>query len=318
MSDGCKFGVDPSDFSCRQLTAECGAIDFSAMCEDSCTDGCVEQARHDGPPIYGHRVDLAHNIVHLYDGDHRMFVENQYGDDPLLPSFDAVKTQKVGDYATEFHYRDLKAEEEQAVSIPTTGPEALADSYDAFQAVDLCPSLCILGPFFPGAVEFVPWMGQLVLLKGAVLGGFAEVTQPSALIPPTVFAYASLGGKVRAQAIVGDERLPTDFAFSFRSDAGVLGFRRDAGAPGYSSAQVGRSASCAPIGEEGGECRPRKVRSPSMSGGSAHSACRCRVGQFGAGPVEVKRASRGLDKRIEIPQTWGSDRNSLSQPALTL
>ncbi len=167
----CRFGRghDTSN-SCVEAQDRCNVLDWAGICETGCVQGCVSEGRKEGV-TFGHLSDLAHNIVHVYDGDHRLFVANTYGEDPRAPSFDAVVTQVTGDYSTQFDYRDLNAEHDHAIDAPTTGPAALADSLDTFESVDLCPTWCMLPGFFPGVVEYVPWAGQLILVKGGSKAG---------------------------------------------------------------------------------------------------------------------------------------------------
>ncbi len=169
--------------------AYCDSQDWGKICDQSCTEGCVQAAR--GPagqaPRYGYATDLGHNLERIYNGDHVLYLENIYGKDLAKPSFDAVITQKMGDRVWQLDYRDLRGEEEGVVAPPTTGPAAQGiESLDDYVSYEVCPSVCASFPAFQGTTEYVPWDGRLLVVKGLPKVGGLGIQRATASLPPTL------------------------------------------------------------------------------------------------------------------------------------
>jgi RHS repeat-associated protein len=102
MSAGC---VSKCEGTCPTVN------EARATCASECVPKCIN-ANADDPQtfIYGVSRDLSHNLLRVTDGAGAQLVENTYGEDPRVPSFDAVVEQFIGESSSEplrFEYIDL-------------------------------------------------------------------------------------------------------------------------------------------------------------------------------------------------------------------
>jgi YD repeat-containing protein len=314
-ADACRDnGVEPCTLGCINGTpqaegcnapawiAQCEQTDWASICHTGCVEGCVKAGRTGiggAMPRYGFAEDLSHNLVRVYDGDHRLYLENWYGSDITKPSFDAVVRQKMGDAVTEMDYRDLRAEAEGVAPAPTGGPLAqyvmpLAE----YESVDICPRGCARSPFYGDATEYVPWAGQLLMVKAGSTPGGLPVSKPSyATIPPTLLRVETLDGIVVARAVAGGSLVPSGFSFVVTTSQGTVTFKLRAGTVGVFDLS-GTSAAKATLSEltivtESGTGklrayagRPRGlVHVAAGSCSMAFTATRTEAGQLGISPA---------------------------------
>jgi RHS repeat-associated protein len=121
------------------------------ICSDSCATSCMQSHFVDeftGEPvhgaeaqldwIYGQTRDLNNNIVAITDGAGRTFVSNEFGQDPTLPSFDAVVEQHMGNddpVPMRFSYRDFDPPPGAPVLVETNGTQIQAHAPDGTDPV---------------------------------------------------------------------------------------------------------------------------------------------------------------------------------------
>jgi YD repeat-containing protein len=85
----------------------CNAIDFSASCGESCLGNCNTAHQNPEGYSYGRPTDLQHNLLRVFDGNGRLFLENIYGTDVLSADFDRVITQRFGHLTSSYTFYDL-------------------------------------------------------------------------------------------------------------------------------------------------------------------------------------------------------------------
>jgi RHS repeat-associated protein len=179
--------------------SSCVTLGFEASCLDSCTDSCIAAGRDQGPlgePRFGHPRDLNFNIVRIFDGADRLYLENTYGVDRNSPDFDAVIAQRFGDYQPQLARWDLvvgggpQLREPPAWAVPLIEPAA------EFEPVDICPFTCGDRPFDPASWDelVVPASNMyLVFSPGAVrtpLTGFAVNKTLTQNVGPTLMTFS--------------------------------------------------------------------------------------------------------------------------------
>lgn len=113
-SAACPEACEPA---CREACEDpaacqdfCSERDYFTPCGDSCVDQCMQtHAEPNGETVFGRPQEGNHNLVSITDGNGDVFVTNEYGTDPRLPSFDRVVRQLFGKDDIHFAHYDLRS-----------------------------------------------------------------------------------------------------------------------------------------------------------------------------------------------------------------
>ncbi len=235
-----------ADCNVPLCNAQCDAMDYAGYCSNQCVPECVNASHNytgtfptnivfplPTGPKFGYGADLVHNMLKIFNADGSLRLENVYGNNLALPSYDAVVLQKTGDQTITLGYRDYEAENGLITHTPapgTPGNTALVSTsthesgavvlgdglsadvtanlpplemrfttaFDAFQNVEICPGLCER-PAAPGpGVDYIPIPDGIIAMPQISvvddqLGGFAGDVTGGPAVPPTVFPLATLG-----------------------------------------------------------------------------------------------------------------------------
>jgi RHS repeat-associated protein len=181
-----------------------------SQCRSGCVDKCVaDNSRPSGTLRYGGRRELNHNLTKVKDGAGLEVVVNTYGEDPSHPSFDSVIAQTNGDFALQFRYRDLGAEQRGLRPVPTD-PLDLEGVSPVLTVPTICPDLCIPS-------------GETAVCVRAVAGLFPEFSAERATKVvdaygvPRTFYFGALGEILGRQDIAD-----RSFVWTFNYQGGQL------------------------------------------------------------------------------------------------
>ncbi|MCA9379529.1 hypothetical protein KC640_03805, partial [Candidatus Dojkabacteria bacterium] len=135
---------------------------------------CVEKNTPSNGPIYGNLSDLNHNLVRIFAGEHRLYLENKYEKDPKLPQFDLVVQQKFGEDTTTYRYYDLTDENLALASEDISRVDLQPGS------AELCASTCTTEIVKPRASAAERWVN--------ISGGSYLIFSESEIAPSSPFA----------------------------------------------------------------------------------------------------------------------------------
>lgn len=121
--------------------AACDRVDFFEPCASSCVASCTETHRDPAGERFGNISGLNHNLIRIFDGEGRPYLENIYESDPYRFAFDRVVEQTFGGEQYSFGYYDLRnAPEDLMAQANTLGHTGLVETRPA--ASVLCQNAC--------------------------------------------------------------------------------------------------------------------------------------------------------------------------------
>ena len=147
---------------------ECLPSCSGQTCGSQCLDVCMGSATDADRYVYGQPSDLAANLTKVTDGSGVRVVENEYGTNPALPSFDAVVVQYTGGRAQPqtFAYADFSPPAKPHVdqSVEASGGAIYSDD---LSVVTDGTSVVALQSAAAAIVEFKPDPKSVVCLPKA-------------------------------------------------------------------------------------------------------------------------------------------------------